>query len=99
MAKSERKAFKVKQIARGIKSTKEWEDMSEQVMREILLEKYKRNCSCAKALLDTGDKALFEGTGDRKWACGIPISKADQITFNDPGRNLLWHLLEEIRRI
>ena len=35
---TERRAFKVKQIARGIKSTKEWEDMSDQVMREIILQ-------------------------------------------------------------
>ena len=99
LMKTERRAFKVKLIARDIKSTREWEEMSEQVMREILLEKFKRNKLCAQALLATGERVLLEGTGDRKWGCGIPISKADQITFKNPGRNLLGHLLEEIRRV
>ena len=99
LIKAERRAYKVKRIAKGVKSTKEWEDMSEQVMREILIDKYRRNEVCARALLATGDRTLFEGTGDRRWGCGIPISKASQISFKNPGRNLLGHLLEEVRRL
>ena len=99
LIKSERKAFKVKQLARDIKSTGEWEDTCEQVMREILLEKFKRNAECKQALLATGNRALFEGTGDKKWGCGLPISKADLITFKNPGKDLMGHLLEEIRRL
>ena len=68
-------------------------------MREILLEKFRRNKVCAKGLLATGDRALIEGTGDKKWGCGYPISKVNLISFKNPGRNLLGHLLEEIRRI
>ena len=86
LIKSERKAFKAKLAGRGITTTKEWEDMSEQIMREILLEKFRRNQVCAKALLATGERALFEGTGDKKWGCGFPISKANLITFKNPGR-------------
>ena len=73
--KAERRAYKVKQLARGIKSTKEWEDMSEQVMREILIHKFQRNKICAQALLATGERVLFEGTGDRKWGCVYPFPK------------------------
>ena len=97
LIRSERRAFKVKLIARNVKSTREWEDMSEQVMREILMEKFKRNKFCKKFLLETGERALFEGTGDKTWGCGLPISKAEQISFKNPGRNILGHLLEEVR--
>ena len=99
LIKAERRAFKVKLIARRIRSTKEWEEMSEQVMREILLEKFKRNKFCAQVLVTTGERSLFEGTGDKRWGCGIPISKANLISHKNPGKNVLGHLLEEVRRV
>ena len=86
--KGERFGFKVKILSRDFKTTAEWEEMFEQVMREILIEKFKRNRVCANFLLDTGTRKLFEGTGDRKWGCGFPISKANLITFENPGRNV-----------
>ena len=49
--------------------------------------------------MKTGDRKLFQGTGYRKWGCGIPISKAKQISFKNPGRNLLGLMLEAVRRI
>ena len=99
LIKSERRAFKVKLIARNVKSTREWDERCEQVMREILIEKFKRNKLCKQFLLETGERSLFEGTGDKFWGCGLPISKADQISYKNPGRNLLGHLLEEVRRL
>ena len=98
LIKAERRAFKVKLLARAIISTKDWEEMCEQVMREVLLEKFKRNEACASFLLSTGTRALFEGTGDKKWGCGFPISKAHLISFKNPGKNILGHLLEAIRK-
>ena len=73
--------------------------MSEQVMREILVEKFRSNRSCCNFLLSTGDRVLIEGTGDKKWGCGIPISKAHLITLKNPGRNLLGELLKEVRGV
>ena len=97
--KSERNAYKVKSMSYEVKTTQEWEEMAEQVMREILIEKFKRNRFCCSFILATGNRALFEGTGDKKWGCGIPISKAHLISFKNPGKNLLGHLLEETRRV
>ena len=90
-------AYKVKDAAKSIGTTQEWENMAEEVMKEILLDKFKRNRFCREFLLSTGKKRLFEGTGDRRWACGIPISRASSITLNIPGRNILGKILEEIR--
>ena len=99
LIQQERNAFKVKNLTRDFKSTREWEDTAEQVMREILLAKFQRNRVCSNFLLSTGDRTLFEGTGDKRWGCGIPISKAQLISFKNPGRNLLGHLLEEVRKV
>ena len=96
--KLERNAFKAKSLARDFKTTREWEDRAEQVMREILVAKFSRNKTCKSFLLATGDRTLFEGTGDKRWGCGIPIAKAHLVTFKNPGRNILGKLLEEVRR-
>ena len=67
-------------------------------MLEVLTEKFRQSRVCSEALLKTGDKKLFEGTGDKRWGCGIPISRAKDITFKNPGRNLLGLLLERVRQ-
>ena len=94
----ERCGFKAKNLTREFKTTKEREEISEQVMPEIWIEKFKRNQSCRSFLLSTGTRNLFEGTGDKRWGCGIPISKAHLISFKIPEKNLLGLLLEEVRR-
>ena len=94
----ERRPFKAKSLAYGIRNTPEWEDKCEEIMQEILVEKFKQNDFCREVLLKTGDRKLFEGTGDRRWGCGIPISKAAQISFKNPGRNLLGLMLESVRK-
>ena len=91
------KPFKEKKIALNIRNTPEWEDKCEQIMLEILLAKFQQNRFCKETLLKTGDRKLFEGTGDRRWGCGIPISRAKLITFKNPGRNVLGALLEKVR--
>ena len=98
LIKQERNAFKAKNLTADFKSTREWEEKAEQVMREILVAKFTRNRACTNFLLSTGERTLFEGTGDKKWGCGIPIAKAHLISHRNPGRNLLGHLLEEVRR-
>ena len=73
-------------------------DICEDIMREILYEKFKQSETCKQVLIDTGNRRLFEGTGDRQWVCGIPISKAHLISFENPGKNLMGRMLEEVRR-
>ena len=93
----ERRPYRVKFMSKDIKASDDWEDIAESVMREILVVKFKSNKFCRQFLLSTGDKHLFEGTGDRRWGCGILISKSAQISMKNPGRNLLGHILESIR--
>ena len=93
----ERRPYRVKKLAFEVKPNQEWEDIAESVMREILMVKFNSNRFCKQFLLGTGKAKLFEGTGDRRWGCGIPISKADQISFRNPGKNILGHMLESVR--
>ena len=98
LIKNTRNPFKVMKIAKALRSTQEWERICEDLMREILYEKFKQSDFCRQFLLSTGDRRLFEGTGDRRWACGIPISKSHLISFKNPGKNLMGLMLEEVRR-
>ena len=78
LIKQERNA---KSLTTEFKHSGEWEENLEQVMREILIAKFKRNRICSSFSLATGERTLFEGTGDKKWGCRIPIAKAHQIIY------------------
>ena len=80
-----------------LRASQEWEKICEDVMAEILRVKFSTVDICKKFLVDTGTKRLYEGTGDRKWGCGIPISKYWLITPTCPGKNILGLQLEEVR--
>ena len=67
----ERRPYKVKFMSRDIKGSEDWEDIAESVMKEILLVKFRANNLCRQFLLDTGNRHLFEGTGDKRWGCSI----------------------------
>ena len=97
LIKATRNPFRVKKIALTLRATDEWERTSEDIMKEIISAKFTQVTHCKQFLIDTGDRKLFEGTGDKRWACGIPISKAQYISFKNPGRNLLGLMLEQIR--
>ena len=99
LIRHERRPFKVKKIAESIRNTPLWEDQCEEVMLEVLMAKFEQNQFCRETLLKTGDRKLFEGTGDKRWGCGVPISKAKLITLKkNPGRNILGLQLEKVRR-
>ena len=72
--KAERRPYRILQKAREIKATQEWEDLAESVIHEIVLEKFKTIRYCKQFLLGTGSAKLFEGTGDKRWGCGIPLA-------------------------
>ena len=95
--KLERNPYKAKQQGSLLRASQEWEDICESVMLEILLLKFTNVDFCKEFLLSTGTKKLFEGTGDKRWGCGIPISKFWLITLKCPGKNILGQSLETVR--
>lgn len=67
-----------------------WEGMKQQVMRDILMDKFTRNNIIRQKLLDTGDQELIEGNwwGDKIWGVCLKTNQ---------GQNLLGKTLMEIR--
>ena len=75
LIRTECKPFKVKKIATAIHITPEWEEQCEDVMQDILREKFQKNHFCSEVLLCTGDRKVFEETGDRRWGVGSQSQK------------------------
>ena len=96
---AERDPYEVKRIANTLKHSPEWEAIVVDVLIEILLIKFNSNPYCKQALLATGKHRLFEATGDKKWACGLPLSKIHELKLPIPGSNRTGEALEKVRGI
>ena len=91
-------AYRAKMEGDKVTSTPKWDQKEEQVMLDLLRVKFKKNQQQRKALIDTGDKVLVEFTRDRKWGCGLPLSKMAETKVDKlPGKNLLGDLLNKVR--
>ena len=95
----ERDAYEVKKIAASLKQTVEWDRVVEDVLIEILLIKFSANPYCKRVLLETGNRLLFEATGDRTWACGLPLARIHELTLPPVGKNRTGLALEKVRGI
>ena len=95
----ERNAYEAKRIGGSFRHTQEWEDIEEEELLEILIVKFTTNPYCRQALLKTGDKKLFEATGDKVWACGLPLARIHELTDPPPGNNRTGKALEKVRDI
>ena len=95
--KAERNPYKAKSQGGLIRATQEWDRICEELMEEILVAKFTMIEYCREFLLETGERRLLEGTGDKKWGCGVPLSKYWLATLKYPGKNILGLLLENIR--
>ena len=61
--------------------------------------KFSTNRHCKQALLATGDCRLFEATGDRVWASGLPLTRIHELTLPTPGKNRTGEAVEKAREI
>ena len=79
-------------------TTPEWDQKEERVMLDLLRAKFQKNQKHCKALQDTRDKVLVEFTHDKKWGCGLPLSKISEAKVDNlTGRNLLGEMLCKVR--
>lgn len=78
-----------KRLGRRVKLRKDWEQVKNNIMYEIVTEKFRQNLELAKRLLDTGDNILVEGNtwNDTYW--GI---------CNGRGKNHLGQILMRVRK-
>ena len=96
---TERDAYEVKRLAGTFRHPQEWENVVEDILIEILVIKFTINRHCKEVLLGTDDCRLFEATGDRTWACGLPLSRIHELTIPPIGRNRTGLALEKVRQI
>lgn len=83
--------------AKGEADSREWEECRINIMSRLLLEKADQ-CPEFKALLKkTNNHRLVENTLNPVWGSGCPFLHAAVWDGTYKGRNLLGHLLEEIR--
>lgn len=81
-----------KGMGRKIQLRDGWEGMKQQVMQQILMDKFSRNSIIRQKLLDTGDQQLVEGNwwGDKIWGVCLKTNQ---------GKNLLGHTLMNVRAL
>lgn len=72
-----RNPYKVKKLGGEIPAGKKWKAQSEQLMKDLIQAKFDQNPNLRERLLDVPYRNFFEMTGDRVWATGRRISKAD----------------------
>ena len=90
--------YRAKREGGGVTTTPDWDRSEEKVMLDILRAKFRDNREHREALLATGNKILVDFTHDRKWGCGLPLSKIKDTKLDKlPGRNLLGKFLMSVR--
>lgn len=77
-----------KKLGRRVKLRSDWEDVKDNYMYEICLEKFKQHPDLLKKLIETGDSELIEGNTwhDHYWG-----------VCNGRGKNKLGKILMKIR--
>lgn len=77
-----------KREGRRVLLRRDWEEVKDSIMKELLMAKFSQNEDLKKKLLDTGDATLIEGNtwGDKYWGVCKGV-----------GKNRLGELLMEVR--
>lgn len=89
--------LEAKRIADDIKSTPEWRNVRDEVMKTVLEEKFKQNQSLANKLLTTGDMILNEATNNQHFGIGVSINSREIRDKSYKGNNMLGQLLMKLR--
>lgn len=81
-------AAQAKKLGRGIRLREDWEQVKVDIMRQLLLDKFRSDRCYSAMLLSTAPRELIEGNywGDHFWG-----------VCNGRGENMLGKLLMEIR--
>ncbi|EMD61598.1 hypothetical protein COCSADRAFT_96527 [Bipolaris sorokiniana ND90Pr] len=91
---------KVKFLGKQVKhfDRKEWDVLKEETMKIGNAHKY-QNPALQEKLLATGNRHLAECVPrDCFWGIGIGKAKAELNNGNYPGKNIMGHILEEVRQ-
>ena len=88
-----------KQIAKGITLSKEWKNMSVNIMKTGLIAKFSQNEILKDFLLDTKETELIEASPyDKFWGIGLSMDTPEVFDKTKwKGKNMLGQLLQTVR--
>lgn len=89
--------LEAKRIADDIKSTPEWRNVRDIVMKTVVEEKFKQNPGLADQLLTTGDMVLNEATNNQHFGIGVTINSREINDKSYRGANMLGQIIMGIR--
>lgn len=86
-----------KRLSYYANSTPEWDQQKREVMKSIVLAKFRQNSHHRELLLATGTKRLIEATTDSYWGAAALLGSKLLSNGKWSGQNVLGTVLEEIR--
>lgn len=90
--------YYVKKLSVGIDKADEWDAMSEEIMEEIMREKFTQNPHLMERLTESTYSDFYEMTTDKKWGTGMKIMGNKPI---DPrlfkGKNVTGQILRKLK--
>lgn len=92
-----RDPYELKRLGNKVQPSKEWNDIEEETMTQILRSKYTQNPDLAEILISTDQLHLHEASADQKWATGAELASKALQSGSWPGLDRLGCLLEAIR--
>jgi ribA/ribD-fused uncharacterized protein len=86
-----------RKMGQAVTLRKNWENVKEQIMREVVTLKFEASCELTMKLLETGEAYLVEGNIWHDNFYGICIKKNCPTCQDKIGKNILGKILMEIR--
>ena len=90
-------ALEAKRLGDTIRETPEWRLQRDQILEDILTEKFSQNKEMALELTQTEDKKLYEATVNMYYGIGANVHSREVRDGTHKGSNMLGVALEQIR--
>lgn len=91
-------AYECKKKGAEVETSEEWLAKRDELMSNIIREKFTQNDDMLSTLLSTGAATLYEATTDHYWGIGSTLFSKDTYQETSKGQNRLGLLLMELRK-
>lgn len=92
-------AYECKRKGAEVEISEEWMSKRDEIMSNIIREKFTQNDDMLTTLLNTGSSTLYEATTDHYWGIGSTLFSKATYQETSKGQNRLGLLLMELRKI
>lgn len=91
-------AYECKKKGAEVDTSEDWMAKRDELMLDIIREKFTQNDDMLTTLLNTGPATLYEATTDRYWGMGSALSSKDTYQETSKGQNKFGLTLMELRK-